>query len=161
MSTPYFDVDNPAHLELLPRGLRDAEDLVAWAKEAERRAIDAFTYSTYERRWRSYGTDTGTAYDPSRDPLAVRVGPYDYVALRGYTVDAALCLDPLFVQAMRAEIAALVRWIQSQWTKEAAATYRQSSGDATNYRADVESALPPGFGRSLRRYDLRPRTFVI
>lgn len=127
-------------LQLLPRALRDDEELEALAVRAEAEVLAYYTRSS------EVAIEDATALDDGRT----------YVCLRGYTEDATDCEDARLARALRLEIADVMRWWWRRWGKEALLASDSKQGSGVSYRDDAESRLPPDLGAHLRPWDVRP-----
>lgn len=125
---PYFRVSGSQNdLLLLPKLLRDNEDLSAVAAHAEADVITHFT--------RQYYHEDATVLDAGE--CSER-----YVYLRGFTEDAAEATDA-FKAAMRRCVAEVIRWRLARDSKPANVASEGGKERSKDYRADAESSLPP------------------
>lgn len=158
----YFDPTDPTHLALLPKGLREDEDLVNIAAVVEDDIIDAFTRltpdctlrysnpSTLPSEWNlAYGLEVGTVTER-------------WVWLKGYNPDAAQAIAS-FATAMRREVANTIRWRHARDNKKPNVESESAGDPATTktYRADAEHRFPPDFGRALEPFKIGATVWAI
>lgn len=146
----YFDPTNAEDLKLLPVALRDQQDLADIAARVEAEVIAEYEVSTYD-------APSGVAVDTasSLDPAAVKVADYRYVCLRGYAVDSAAA-DAGLKEALRKEIAELLRRRLWQSRREDGVRFAIDSDRQRQYKPGAEDRIPESFGFWLRNYDVRP-----
>jgi hypothetical protein len=78
--------------------------------------------------------------------------------LKGYNPDPALA-QPALVDAIRREVASVIRWRLALHAKKPLITQESEPGNgkvARVYRADAEQRFPPDFGRAIRVFKLAP-----
>lgn len=150
----YFDPTDPEDLKLLPVALRDQEDLAEVAARVEAEVIAEYEVSTYDGS-SGAGVDTSDRLDPA----AVMVADYRYVCLRGYAVDSTDA-DAGLKEALRKEIAELLRRRLWQSRREDGVRFAIDSDRQRQYRANAEDRIPESFGFWLRNYDIRPVNWV-
>lgn len=151
----YFDASaGSADLQLLPRQLRDHEDVGPAAVTAEADVIAHYTFSTA-------GSPSFREGPAVPEGAVLVAGTEDlYVGLRGYAPDAAAAAAPLR-DALTAEIARVIRWRLAQWARTPGLMMRYKTGpEGEQYTADAEARFGPGFGSALAPFDARPALLV-
>lgn len=123
----YFDASDNTHLALLPRSMRDHDDLAGIAVRAEAAVITHFTRPAYHCE--AIALDLGLATER-------------YVYLRGFAADPANAV-PSLVTALRTAIANVIRWTVKRDGKPANVESESGEKKSVTYRGDAEGQLPP------------------
>jgi hypothetical protein len=146
---PYFDPEDAECASLLPPDLRrDGDTLTDLARSAEADVVGHYTLP--------FTLDSALPAPLLPDVVTLTDGRR--VGLAGYKEDAALASLP-FRNAMRREIADVIVWRRAQWDRKPGVK-SETKGDpvqSVTYNDRVaELVVPPGFGRWLRPFDVRP-----
>lgn len=153
---------NPESLDLqrLPKAMRGDEDLSVIAAECEAAVLSMFTVTLI-------GALSLSPY--ALQVSSVPTGAYAldatngmYLCLRGYDPNPALC-NALLAEALRQEIAAVIRWRRTGWRGDPL-TQSESSNDGSkvlSFRDDKNQPFPSTFGMYLRPFDVRPPATAI
>ena len=164
MPAPYFNHEEQEHVKLLPKALRTHGDLETVAARVEAEVIARYRYTTFGGpRYACQQTTCGwVVTDPFLEG-AVQIDDYVYVCLRGFATDAALA-NALLADALRREIAEVIRWRLARDAKDPGITSDAGGGDTwkpKQYRDDAEDRFPPAFGALLRTFDVRPTSYTL
>lgn len=174
MPVPFFDVNNPDCLALIPLRLQDNQDLAGAAATAEADAIAEYTFTTrdlpaYAAYFRQgddaqtfpYVMSVPSTLPPSMSPLSVngatRIDDFTFVGLIGFNPDPSQC-DPALADGLRRAIAKVIRWRLAQWATQANLQREWvtgSGGKGFDYRSDSESRFPGDWDSELSRWDVR------
>jgi hypothetical protein len=144
---------------LLPPDIVGREDLGYLIGEAEREVIQHYTRRRESIRFRVSAIvadlDDGVEHlqNPQRDAV---------VFLRYYKKDPANINtgDPQrkkFVDAMRREIAGVVKHMVETEEQTRGVTSKSKGAKSVSYDGGDVDTFPPGFGKYLKPFDLRPR----
>jgi hypothetical protein len=148
----YFDYTQAGDKNLLLPAQRTNADLVNVAAEAEKDVIEQYTerahYSWYTAR---LSLNAELAPEPVNTNLGL------YVFLRGYKQNAAdPAVDPDLKDALKREIADVISWRFRQRDVNTLTTSESDgAGKSVSLRPDSNATFPRGFGRRLRRFDIR------
>jgi len=158
MASTYLSSD--VWSDYLPGHILDRNDAGFLVKEAEREVIAHYTRQKEDVRFRVSAIVSkvrdGTEHlrDVERDAA---------VFLRYYKEDPADLdtSDPQqqrFLDAMRAEIAGVVRHTVSQEDRRQGATSMSQGSKSISFEDGKVARFPPDFGRHLKPFDLRPKS---
>jgi len=162
----YFDHTDPAHLALLPVGMRRSTELEDLAPEVEQDVLNHYTRRQHDMRYTVLqpvsAPPVGVAARPTfvftPRGYATDIGNGALVYLAGYTADSsdALC-DPNLRNALRREVADVLKWRLAQLSHDVGVASVSGQGGVTkSYREHADDPFPPHFGRWLKAYDTRP-----
>lgn len=150
-------------VELLPAALRRDEDLAAIAAACEADVLAAYTKTVpSSSNVRGSSGLTGFAATDLSEAYALDFTRGVYIFLRDYDPTVASC-EPLLAQALKREIADLIRWRHRQWRADPL-TASESAGDggkASAFREDKNRRFHESFGVHLLPFDIRPPAAVI
>jgi len=147
----YFDSTGNDKLLLVP-AVRTNADLANVAAEAEKDVIEHYSdrshYFWYTARY-------GAPIEGTPELVNANLGLYVY--LRGYKVDANdAAVDTSLKDALKREIASVIEWrIKQRDVNLLTTSEADGSGESVQLRPDANAVFPPGFGRRLRRFDIR------
>lgn len=146
----YFDSAGNDKL-LLPPAVRTNTDLVNVAAEAERDVIEHYTARA------PYLLYTARQASSEGVPEQVNASLGLYVYLRGYKVDANdAATDADLKAALKREIASVIEFrIKQRDVNLLTTSESDGAGKSVSLRSDANATFPPGFGRRLRRFDVR------
>ena len=147
--------------EYLPPTIFGRDDLTFLINEAERELIQHYTRNREDIRFRVEAIvadlQDGTEHLESVQQDAV-------VMLRYYDPEGPSAIDTSdrdrqrFVDAMRAEIAGIVRYRVEREDQKHGVTSRSVGSKSVSYEGGRVERFPPTFGRYLKPFDLRPKT---
>jgi len=149
--------------EYLPGDVRPREDLDFLVSEAERQLVQHFTRRKEDVRFRvgAIVDDMGDGTDHIDD-----IGRDTAVFLRYYkpkaaNIDTSDDERRRFVEAMRTEIARLVRHKAEHDDRQEGVTSVSQGSRSVSYESGQIRELPKGFGKALQPFDLRPKSIHI
>ena len=142
---PYFDWTDDEHLLLLPRGMRDYEDLESVSARAEAQVIAHYTVSTISPQG-LFGTFKYVSTFTNVPEGATEITDNRAVCLRGYAVDPLAATDALR-DALKRAVAEQMRWLRARDAREAdvmgeskgraSSIFTQSSGPPFHHTSSV------------------------
>jgi hypothetical protein len=147
--------------EYLPPSIIGREDATFLVNDAEREVIQHYTRNREDIRFRvgAIVADLNDGIEHLRDTTRDAI-----VFLRYYDAEGASAIDTSdtdrkrFVEAMRAEIAGVVRHkVETEDQREGVTSQSQGS-KSVSYAGGRVHNFPPTFGKYLKPFDLRPRT---
>jgi hypothetical protein len=149
------------HLDsLLSPTVRARDDLDYLANKAEREVIAHYTRRREDVRFRvdsitADATDgTGHLNDTTRDAVVL----LRYYKADPNNIDTSDPQRQQFVDAFRAETAGVIEHMAETESREAGIASRSQGARSVSYDTSAPELLPPGFGRHLKPFDLRPRS---
>jgi hypothetical protein len=159
----YFDWTEDEHLSLLPRGMRDFEDLESVSARAEAQVLMHYTVSTIAPQG-MFGTFKYVSTFTNTPEGATTIGNDQAVCLRGYAVDADDCTNAALKIALRRAIADQMRWLRARDEREAGVS-GESKGKASSKQYGVSDAEKVKICQEahdwLRLFDVTPPVFNI
>jgi hypothetical protein len=172
--TPYFDVTQQTHKDLLSAESAGRSDLAQLAAECEADVLNLYTRKARSRQFGVsdpmlhpqnlylMGASDALSGGAAVGPGAVQVGTTDrYVYLQGYTADAALA-DADLALALRRTIATVIDWRHYNRNRNRGLSAEGGSQKrSVTYRADANDDFPRGHGRWLKNFDLRERNWAL
>jgi hypothetical protein len=159
---PFFNpLPESPDLQLLPEGVRSDEELATIAAECEAAVLAVFVVTLPRAgAWPEAATALNAA---PYGAYALDAANGVYVCLRGYDPEPATCAA-LLREALKKEIAAVIRWRRTQWRADPQTASESDGGQggrAKSFRDDKNAPFPPSFGLHLRPFDIRPPAPVI
>lgn len=154
---PYFDTRQASDdLKLLPSHLRRDENLETLVDVVTADIVARYTLSSFEApayTWVDAGWDGGYTLDGGELSGLVKLTDYLYVRLRGYAPDAANA-EPYFRDAMRREVAQVLRWRLGQIKRDPAVESESDGETSKSYGEGHGEPFPPAFPMYLRPFVL-------
>lgn len=146
MAEKYFNAGGADNdVTLLPIRFRDAQELPDLADVVEQEIIAFYTRSThFDPIWAHRETSWGTIIWSGPYAGAVKIADGLYVMLRGYAEDAALA-ELRFKDAMRREIAHVLRWRLPQGKREPGVESDSDGDRSTSFRDSADDRFPTSF----------------
>jgi len=148
-ATSYFDIDNEAHIGLLPETMRGVDDIANVAARTERDVISMYTMRA----------------SPNTNPMIGLIGdPFInqdlglVIFLIGYRQEANNPnTDPDLLAALTDTIADVIEWRLRRRLKDPMVSAQSDdSGKSTTYREDARHDFPLDWDWRLEPFDARP-----
>jgi len=148
------------HLTLLPPSIRDRDDLKYLVNEAEREVISHYTRRRQDIRFRvsAVVADLEDGAEHLRDTTRDAVVFLRYYKEDPSDIDTSDSQRQKFVDAMRQEIAGVVKHMAETEGQSQGVTSKSQGSKSISYASGRRQRLPPDFGRHLKPFDLRPKT---
>lgn len=175
MATPYFDVSNPALLNMLPPGLRSDAELPNAAAYSENMVIGWYTmnppYFFYTAasvanvsQWIWPSTERGGGEDiTNQNAPSGAVVPLLRVYLSGFKQDASdPNVDPNLKAMLQATIADVTVWTLKRWrTLEIGVDSSSEQNRSKRFRPYSDDAFPPDWNWRLAPFDSKPVNWAL
>lgn len=146
-------------LKLLPPSIRTRDDLAYLVEEAEREVISHYTRRRQDIRFRvsAIVADLKDGVEHLRDTTRDAVVFLRYYKEDPEDIDTSDPQRQKFVDAMRREIADVVKHMAETEDQQHGVTSKSQGSKSISYSSGRVDRLPPTFGRHLKPFDLRPR----